>query len=229
MAAVFFLRKPTVTQPTETGTKIASFLDWNLTPSGPIADEARTLQTERLIDVGSDGRYIYRLAASVEKTADSGDANITAIVKVKDSVYWSDQSQLTAQQFADAWMRYCNAIRENPEQMDADGSGLWVRNVSVKATEKLTLEISGLANQDDLTNFVRSRFLLPIRKDLIDGPDTAATAWLVTIGRYHLAAMPPETVISSSELEFVPNPSYYRGAASETVKVAIGKLATQAP
>lgn len=113
--------------------------------------------------------------------------------------------------------------------MDVDGSGQWVKNVAVSASEKLTLEISGLANQDDMTNFVRSRFLLPIRKDLLDNPDTAANAWLVTIGRYHLAAQPPETVTSSSELEFVPNQAYYRGAASETVKVAIGKLATTAP
>jgi ABC-type transport system substrate-binding protein len=224
---VFFLRKPSkVENDAETATKIASFLDWNLTPAGPIADEARTLQTERLVDVGSDGRYIYRLAASVEKDKDSGETDIKAIVKIKDSIYWSDQAQLTAQQFVDAWQRYKDWARANPELMDVDGSGPWVKNLSVSAPEKLTLEITGLANQDDITNFVRSRFLLPIRKDLLDAPDTAATAWLVTIGRYHLAALPPETVTSSSELEFVPNPSYYRGAASETVKVAIGKLAT---
>lgn len=226
-AAVFFLRKPAnVKQDSETSTKIAAFLDWNLTPAGPIADEARTLQTERLIDVASDGRYIYRLAGSVEKDKDSSDTNITAVVKVKDSIYWSDQAQLTAQQFADAWQRYKDWARANPEQMQADGSGLWIKNLTVNAPEKLTLEISGLVSEDDMTNFVRSRFLLPIRKDLLDNPDAAATAWLVTIGRYRLAALPPETVTSSSELEFVPNPSYYRGAASETVKVAIGKLAT---
>ncbi len=196
MVATYFFRKPSkvTDQPQDTATKIAAFLDWNLTPSGPIADEARTLQTERLIDIGPDGRYIYRLAGSVEKDPASSNTNIKAIIKIKDNIYWSDESQLTAQQFADAWNRYREWVKEKPEQMDADESGLWVRRIEVKATEKLTLEISGLTSQEDMTKFVRSRFIMPIRSDLLSNPETASKAWLVTIGRYHLEALPPESV-----------------------------------
>lgn len=226
-AAVFFwilTRQKDVPSEVETQRKLAAFLDWNLTPEGPLADEARTLMTERLVDVGRDGRYIYRLAGSVEH--DQADPDHIARVQIKDNIYWSDQTQLTAQHFVDAWERYKSHGKNNPEIMDAEGTRRWMARVSIKATDKLQLELSGFDSKEDLTGILRSRYLIPVRMDLIKADEGGEKAWLTTIGRYRLQGLPPEQISASSELEFTPNPMYYRGAASETVRVAIGKLAT---
>jgi ABC-type oligopeptide transport system substrate-binding subunit len=204
--------------------KLSAFLDWNLTPEGPLADEARTLMTERLIDIGPEGRYIFRLANKVEPK--SSDPEHTTTVTVKNNIYWSDQVQLTAQQFADAWERFRSHAKDNPEAIPTDDIRRWISRINLKVIDKFSFEITGHMDKNDLTNILRSRYLIPVRLDLLESEQNSGTAWLTTIGRYRLQALPPESATTSTELEFVPNPAYYRGVARETIKVAVGKLAT---
>lgn len=197
--------------------RLSEAFDWNLAKPGPLADEARTLTTERLFDLGSDGRYIYRLGAALNV-----DGAVAKVV-LKDGVYWTDQVQLTADHVVDAWQRLRDRATQDPSLVDDPVERKWLQNVVVKPTGKLEFELTGYGTVEELSRLVRSRFLIPVRKDLLEKEGGAETAWLVTIGRYRLAAPPPATLPSTSYVEFVPNPSYYRGAASETVKVALAK------
>lgn len=195
---------------------LSKFYDWNLA-SGPIAEEARSLTTEHLVDLGSDGRYIYRLAKSVDAKGD------TTRVVLKDGIYWTDQVQLIADHVADAWERAAKGMRDDILH-PSDDERVWLGKASLKVIGKLELEVTGYGSAEALTKLLRSRYVIPIRKDLLDIPETADQAWLTTIGRYRLAALPPPSLPKNSTLEFVPNPTYYRGVANETVKVALAQL-----
>jgi ABC-type transport system substrate-binding protein len=185
-----------------------NYFDWQLAV-GPVTSKLLEATSEPLIQLSDDQDISYRLAKEIIFAAK------VSSIKLKDGIYWSDQTRLNAQQALDGFNRLKTALTEgNWNHTDPD-LYRWLKQLTIKAIDLDTLEIVGLSDEVELKKLAASLALRPVRKDLLER-FSDIRAWQVAIGAY---------VISDSgangELVLEPNSLYFRGAPTEPLKITL--------
>jgi ABC-type transport system substrate-binding protein len=205
---------------------LGRYYDWNWSQS-PESVELRKQVCERLGEMGPGDRFLLRLAKEANLSVDEPSV---ATVNLKDGIYWSDSRQVVAEQVVDAYLRIQDGSKRGIWKAPTAQQESWLRGLKISAEGRLTLKIEGIKDQADLEALLASDMLIPIRKDLlvppadeaderIDAAGASDQAWLVTTGRYRLAALPAKK--GSAVLKLEPNPLYYRGPASQGTTLKI--------
>jgi ABC-type transport system substrate-binding protein len=185
-----------------------NYFDWQLAV-GPITSKILEATSEPLVQLGDDQSVSYRLAKEIQFD------NKASSIKLKDGIYWSDQTRLNAQQVLDGFERLKAALAAGNWQHSDPDLYRWLKQLTVKVEDLDTLQVVGLADEAELQKFAASLALRPVRKDLLDR-FSDIRAWQVAIGSYVIS-----DAGANGELVLQPNSLYFRGAATEPLKIAL--------
>ena len=203
--------------PKPKGIDAGLYYDWNI-GSGPLSEKLRPMVTERLIEVHSSGRVIYRLAKAFAFGADESR------IEVKDAIYWSDKTRLVPEHVAAAFERAKKAASAGlwaPEDADIYN---WLKNLSVSTAEGKFVVVKGVQDEEDLQQLAASRLLSPIRPDLVAEGKDPRKAWTISIGAYALKDVIFDEIPRGTIVELQPNPYFYRGRRRNDATIAVDPL-----
>lgn len=199
-----------IEKPAASPTAAGDYYDWQLSQEA-LAERIRPLVAESVQRRLGPQAFAFQLATKIE------DKDGKAEICLREAAYWSDGVALEAMHVIDAARRLKAA---DPAKLSEDGQR-WAAAVAVEPISKSCFSVTGHAGRADLDSLLSSRYLTPVRQDLIDG--SGPDAWLTTLGAYRLSRLETE-ITPGGSLLLIPNPRYYRGVVTEDKKIAYDDL-----
>jgi len=199
--------------------RLGLWFDW-VTGSGPIIDSLRPLISEPIFVEISEGVFMPRLARMTKPVSEKAGFSGAIRVELRDDVSWSDGSRLSAKQVIFAWDFARNQLKRGlftPTTQEVK----WLTNVNVISTGPRTLELTGVADQEDLENLLSSRLLAPVPTERRS--NQSAADWSITLGPWSVdpsieagRASAHEEIDLNARFLLVPNQHYFRAPVTET-------------
>lgn len=198
--------QPTQTQNVGKSYDAGTYFDWQLDDS-QLGKDLHPWISVPLLQKRSD-RFLRKLVRKTRWKADH------VIVDLRTTVYWSDGRNFEAQHVLDAFERAKSTIPN-----DAGKIREFIEKASLRPEGKHRIILTGLTDPNSVNELLASRYLRPIRGDLI----REIKGWQVSLGPYSLKDTTKTTVPVPGSIELKANPYYYESLATGTKEIPTEK------